>query len=121
MEKGVILTDRDSGICVHSGLQYHNQSSVPRLQYVTVMLANRGASLGKYVKSAQSVTEELIAADTVHVLGMLSVEEQLEEKGATPRRPGKRRGKEEEKRGRRIIHAVQRPVPQSPHSVLHHT
>ena len=116
----MISTDKDLVICVHSGLQYHNQS-VPLFQYVTDVLANRGASLGKYVKSAHSAREELIAADTVHVLGMLSVEEQLEEKGATPRRPGKRRGKEEEKRGRRIIHAVQRPVPQSPHSVLHHT
>ena len=112
----MILTDRDSGICLHSGLQYHNQSSVPRLQYADVMLANRGALLGKYVKLAQSVREELIAADTVHVLVMLSVEEQLEGEGETPRRPGRRRGEEEEKRGRREI-----AVPQPPHSVLHHT
>ena len=40
------------------------------------------------MKSAQSVREELMAAVTVQVLVVLSTEEQLEEEGETPRRPG---------------------------------
>ena len=60
------------------------------------------------MKSAQSVREELAVAGTVQVLVVLSIEEQLEGEGETPRRPGGRRegwgrgwekGKEEE-RGR---------------------
>ena len=48
------------------------------------------------MKSAQRVREEPTAADTVHVLVLLSVEEQLEGEGETPRRPGMRRGGESE-------------------------
>ena len=54
------------------------------------------------MKSAQSVREEPAAADTVHVLVVLSVKEQLEEEGETTRRPGRRRGGEG--RRRRMAH-----------------
>ena len=40
------------------------------------------------MKSAQSVREELTGADTVHVLVVLSVEEQFRGEGETPKRPG---------------------------------
>ena len=40
------------------------------------------------MKSAQRVREELIGADTVHVLVVWSVEEQFRGEGETPKRPG---------------------------------
>lgn len=41
------------------------------------------------MKLAQSVREELIEANSEHVLVVLSVKEQLEEDGVTPIRPGR--------------------------------
>ena len=56
------------------------------------------------MKLAQSVREELIEANSEHVLVVLSVKEQLEEDGVTPIRPGR------EGEGRRFITHQERGV-----------